>query len=486
MAKRANGEGSVFQVRRGGQVVSWRATLTVGFDKQGNQVRITGEGKTRRAALERREQNLIKHRVKMGEAPLEALKAYRPAREKVLTVSDWFTHWLASLELQESTYLMYESRIRLHINPALGEIPLRLLEGKHVLDFFQKELPKKTKKNSLTPLLGKTALRSIYFLLFAALEDARKQGKLAVNPCEVMKPPKRNVKTYDQRQEQAQLKSWAPEQLAKHLQGHPDEARWLLGLVYGWRQSEILGLTEDCISWGKSKRQAKIYLRQQLARNPDTHDCPVDATTGKWTCGRQANSCPQKIPGIGLYIKKRMKTEAGYRVLPLVEPVYSLLKTHLKRQAKLRKSPDFTPLQSPGMDKLVFTNEKGFPRRHQVDSKEWHALLAQAHIPDTRGHSARAWVASLLVQMGVDEETLKLVGGWTNDSALDFYVHRSNSTTREPLEALGKRVTSRRKAKKAEPELVTPYRTVPYYQHQGSKSPVAAPSRALKTVRTQS
>ncbi len=44
MVKRANGDGSVFEVRRGGQVVSWRATLTVGFDEQGKQVRVTGEG----------------------------------------------------------------------------------------------------------------------------------------------------------------------------------------------------------------------------------------------------------------------------------------------------------------------------------------------------------------------------------------------------------------------------------------------------------
>lgn len=444
MVKRANGDGSVFEVRRGGQVVSWRATLTVGFDEHGKQVRVTGEGKTRRAALERREQNLIKYRVKMGEAPLEALKSYRPAREKVLTVADWYQTWLASLDIEESTYLMYESRLRLHILPALGAVPLRLLEGHHILNFFQKTLPQKTKKDGVTPLLGKTAVRSIYFLLFAALEDARKQGKLSINPCEVMKPPKRNVKDYDQRQEQARLKSWAPERLAQHLQDHPSEARWLIGLVYGCRQSEVLGLTDDCVSWGDRKSQAKLHFKQQLARNPDRHGCPVNTATGKFSCGRQANSCPQKIPGIGLYLKKRMKTEAGYRVLPLVEPVYSLLKAHMKQQAELRKSPAFAPVGNEGMDRLLFTNEKGFPRRHQDDSREWHRLLEEAGVPDVRGHSARAWVASLLTQMGVEEDTLKLVGGWTNDSALDFYVFRGSTITREPLQKVAERIASRR------------------------------------------
>jgi hypothetical protein len=42
-AKRANGDGSVFEVRRGGQAVSWRATPTVGFDAEGKQIRVTGE-----------------------------------------------------------------------------------------------------------------------------------------------------------------------------------------------------------------------------------------------------------------------------------------------------------------------------------------------------------------------------------------------------------------------------------------------------------
>lgn len=445
MVKRPNGEGSVFEVRRGGQVVSWRATMTVGFDAEGKQVRVTGEGKTRRAALDRREQNLIKYRVKMGEAPIEALRSYKPSpREKVLTVTEWLDQWLSSLELEESTYLQYESRIRLHIKPALGDYALRLLEGKDILTFFNTTLAKKTKKDGVTPLLGKTAQRSIYFILFAAFEDARKQGKLLVNPCEVMKPPKRNVKSYDERQATARLKSWAPEVLAAHIMGHEHETRWMIGLIYGWRQSEILGLTDDCFSWGQRKSQSRIFLKQQLARNPDRHGCLITGD-GKWSCGRQANSCPSKIPGVGMYVKKRMKTEASYRVLPLVEPVYTLVKQHIAKQQAFRETDAFKPLPGDGMDRLLFTNSYGFPRRHQTDSREWHQLLKDAGVPDVRGHEARAWMASLLISMGVDQATVKLAGGWNNDSAMEHYVHRASTVTREPLEALSKRVTSRRK-----------------------------------------
>src|SRR5690242_7155784 len=59
-------------------------------------------------------------------ALLRDLQRGLPVPLERLTVADYLTDWLAmkKLDLRPSTYLNYETRVRVHILPAIGHIPL--------------------------------------------------------------------------------------------------------------------------------------------------------------------------------------------------------------------------------------------------------------------------------------------------------------------------------------------------------------------------
>ena len=98
------------------------------------------------------------------------------------TVSQWLREWLFTYALptvKQSTYISYESYVRLHLEPALGTNRLTTLTVELLQRFFNQ------KKQSLSP----KSLRNIYNMLHNCLDQAVTNGYLMRNPLQGVKLP---------------------------------------------------------------------------------------------------------------------------------------------------------------------------------------------------------------------------------------------------------------------------------------------------------
>lgn len=378
----------------------WRATRTLYMETDENgksthrAVQVSGTGFTREDAIARRDENYKKRLVKSGELPLSALRA-RPKELKTTTAEmlwNWHTLKTTTAHTSERVSLSvghkYASHIRLHIEPHIGTIPVRLLTREHIEQLLFITLPAKRKmrngKETEEQLLGATPLRTVQNILNMACREAVSSRQIVENPmtgvAAISKP-----KPVD---ESLEKQTWKPRRLMKNLAGTEDEARWILSFL-GFRQSERLGLTWDRLSnlTPKAGKKFQIEIRQQLDRNPKTGE---------------------------IYIRDETKTNAGKRIIPMEDRVAAVFRAHKKRQDAWKKTEVWAPLK--GMENLVFTTPEGKPIRHQTDNKQWKALLRDNNIPFVRQHGMRHIAVSMMVKGGAPIEVVRAIAGHHSES----------------------------------------------------------------------
>ncbi len=172
MGRRGNGEGTIYKRKDG----KWTAQITVDIDEiTGKVIRKTFYGKQRREVAEK-------------------LTTFLSQKENFLTngkhmkLKEWFPLWLNTYNqnVAFSTYDDYESKIYLHILPALGEI--ELCELKPLM--IQKLYNEKTVSGRVDGReggLSRHSIRYIHVVLRAALEQAKREGYLTINPADAVK-----------------------------------------------------------------------------------------------------------------------------------------------------------------------------------------------------------------------------------------------------------------------------------------------------------
>lgn len=364
-------------------------------------------------------------------------------RELSITVEEWLWTWHGNLnpnKVKSQTRQRYSSRIRLHIVPELGKIPLRLLTSDQVREFIYTTLPAKKRPDG-GRLLEATAIRHVWVVLNSALKSAVINGKLDLNPCTAVDTPPRSEKKDE---DVKQYVSWAAEWVMEKMEGAPREARWILAF-YGLRQSEALGLTDDCITWHKNGT-ATMTVQQVLERQVSEHGCgrPTGATT--YPCGqRMANECPKARGGGGLRIRPSTKSKKSKRTIPVVEPLYSVLKAHMVKQRALRKSDGFAPAKGEKMDKLIFTTPTGKPIRHQDDAEEWRNLWKEGDKNRYRQHLNRHIAVSVLTKQKVPPAIIQSIIGHADYIMTLHYTEVAEEEAIEPLKELGKKISRRTK-----------------------------------------
>lgn len=336
---RRNGEGTLYEFTRtlpSGRVsISWRAKRRVRIG--GRTIRGTGQGPTPEAALDSLERNLLKQRVAFGELSADVLRL--DEGRAVRTVAQCIADWMATkTDLSDGSRSGYEAKIRNYLLPAFGVKPVRLLDGEELKDYFLTTLPNIRKPNG-EPYLKSTARRQVYFILHATLEHAVKHRHLEANPLDVVDAPKRDKRTKKQERALNRAAQWVPQRLLELIEGEEDEARWLFAF-YGMRQSEVLGLTDECIvPRVRVGEPGKVIIQQQLLHRSAKHGCgEYDSRTRRWACGKQADRCPDRIGRGEFYFKDVLKTEDGDREVPLVEPFYTAVMDHIERQQVFRES----------------------------------------------------------------------------------------------------------------------------------------------------
>ncbi|MBO1739795.1 site-specific integrase [Leifsonia sp. TF02-11] len=392
------------------------------MDEQGRAVQVSGTGSTEEEAIKRREENYKKRLVKMGELPISALNT-RPIELKKTTgelLWEWHAYKKAATDpknrVTTQVAAQYANLIRLHIEPALGRIPIRLLQSEDIRNFLFVTLPAKKKVKTYPngervetkePLVGESHKRAIQGVLNMACRYAVEAKYISENPtANIPLPSKPKSKA---KKEQLEKKRWIAQRLAKNLEGNPDECRWMFTFLLGIRQSERLGLTWDCFSnLDKNGATATVEIRQQLMRDPES---------GK------------------LYIKGETKTEAGERLIPLDARLLQVIKAYRKIQREWKKSPNWSP--DKGLENLVFTMPNGKPIRHTTDNKQWHKLLEDNRIPYIRQHAMRHIAISTMIIQGFPIEIVRAIAGHETEAITrTVYTHIDVKSKVEPMRGL--------------------------------------------------
>ena len=288
---------------------------------------------------------------------------------KSQTVEQWFTYWLreiAAKKVRPNTLDGYRRTVNNHIIPAIGKIKLDKVTGAHVRRVHDAVTAKGN--NNTTALLAHRTM-SVSF------KAAVREGRIGRNPATLVDAPRKAATI---------LHALTLEE-AVHVLGHaatrPDGALWATVLLTGARRGEVIGLERDRVT-------DVLDLSWQLIR--------IEKTDVDGVVNAPSDYEYRHITG-GLYWT-RPKSSKGWRIIPLIDPLRSILQNHIEH------SPD-----NPWG--LVFTRN-GRPYGPDLASADWRRMLTDAGIDkDVRLHDGRHTTVDLLYAAGVPEDLItELVG----------------------------------------------------------------------------
>lgn len=192
-------------------------------DNQGIVHKVIGSGSTQHMAIKSRDALLAKKKLSLSMAQLPA---------NMIFAGDYCQYWLDVIKqgkgtLAPKTYVGYKAAIDNWIRPSLGRIKIQHLTRQQIIELF-------------ALAASKGASRSLQVQIRAvikpALDEAVINGYISQSPfmrIPLTRKTKANPKFF--------TKSEVAE-ILKAANNHPNSLRWHLGLIYGPRQGECLGL----------------------------------------------------------------------------------------------------------------------------------------------------------------------------------------------------------------------------------------------------
>lgn len=297
-----------------------------------------------------------------------------------LTVEKWAHDWYETYckpRLKPYTLAGYDAILRNHIYPNLGAIALQDVRGIHI----QKLYKKMTDENK-----SSKTIRNIGGVLHKLFETAKKQGYIAVNPCENADVP--NVV----KKEIHPLVDQEIPSFLKAIETEEYKNAFATCLFCGLREGECLGL-----SWRQVDFENQtILIDQQLQRG--------------------------KRKGETYEIRSFTKNNRPRTIKPPAI-AFEYLKDERKRQAAAKLAIG-EAWSNP--DDLVFTNPVGRYITIMSFYKHFKRIAASIGRPDARVHDLRHSTATIAIAAGADIKSVQgLLGHATASFTLSTYAHVS-------------------------------------------------------------
>lgn len=311
-----------------------------------------------------------------------------------VTVEQWFTYWLREIAVKKvrpNTFDGYERTVLNHVIPAIGKVKLDKVSGATI---------RKVHDAIASKGLSSTTALLAHRVMSTSLKQAVREGRIGRNPCDLIDPPRKAATELEALDLEESLK------LLAHLADKEDGALWATVLLTGARRGEVIGLECDrvirTVDTHPVTREAveswHIDLSWQLIR--------IKKTDVEGVINAPSDYEYRHVDG-GLYLT-RPKSSKGWRIIPLVEPLRSILLRHIATM-------------DPNPWGLVFPRVRHYPsgkpkpvRPYGPDlaSKDWRDLLTSAGIEaDSRLHDGRHTTVDLLYAAGVPEDLIsELVG----------------------------------------------------------------------------
>jgi len=243
MAKRANGEGSVF--KRGNR---WVAQVGSGKNRETKYFETQKDANAwRHTIIEQRRQGLVF------------------AGSKV-SLSKFLDEWLvvAKTSVRPNTYQQYSQVVHQHIIPVLGEIVLRDLRPDHVQSLYTNKLA-----NGVSP----NTTRMIHAVIHRALNHALKLGLTYRNVADSVTRPK------VVRKEMKTLNDYQVRQLIQVAESEQMRLLLWVAVVTGLRQGELLGLKWSDLDW--TSRRIQVQRQVQRRKGDGLVFCEPKSASGR-------------------------------------------------------------------------------------------------------------------------------------------------------------------------------------------------------------
>lgn len=382
MSIRGKGEGAVFKDGRG----LWTVSIELP----------SHDGKRRRKVIRSKDKSVVVKKLGELKSDLENRGDLPSASQ---TVEQWFTYWLDNVAVKRvrpNTFSGYRAVINNHIIPEIGKVRLDKLQPAHIRRVHDRITG--TPKNSHNPekgMLSSSYALNAHRVMSKAFTDAEREGRIGRNPAKLTDSPKKarpnlSALTVDEAIQVISLVVKAFD----NADGYDSEpARWATYLLTGARRGEVLGIEVDRVG-------EVLDLSWQLQRITNIALAPVDYEYREITNG--------------LYWT-RPKSSAGWRIVPLVDPLKTILKTHLERAGGNRFG-------------LLFVNNDGMPIDPDTESGRWPRALVESGITDkkVRLHDLRHTTIDLLYEAGVPEDVIMEIVGQSTRSVTRGYKAKGN------------------------------------------------------------
>jgi integrase len=371
---RGKGEGAIFRVPKDRKqpLKYWQASVELP----------SHDGTRRRVILRKKNKTEL---IELMEEKKKELRARGDLPTKSQTTQQWFTYWLEQIvvkEVRPKTVGGYRSVVNGHIIPTIGSVKLDKVTPAHIRRVHDRIIEKG---------LSSTYALNAHRVMSASFEIALREGRIGRNPAKLTTAPRKAVAALDV------LDLAEGMQVLEHVAKDPlMGARWATALLTGARRGEVLGLERDRVT-------DVLDLSWQLQRLAVTDKIGVPDVPADFEY--------RHLTG-GLYLT-RPKSSAGWRIVPLVEPLKSILNRYL----------DAT---EPNHYGLVFTTN-GNPIDPDQDTANWRRVLKTTGIQkDVRLHDLRHTAVDMLYLAGVPEDLIMEIVGHSTRAVTRGYKARAN------------------------------------------------------------
>jgi integrase len=323
------------------------------------------------------------------------------------TVEQWMRAWLrrAVSEVRPNTVLNYRAVIEKYVIPNIGAVKLDRVSATHLRRVYD---------SMLALGLSSTYTLNAHRIMSSAFADAVREGKIGTNPIVRVAAPRKSVVKLETLDLAEGL------QVLAHAATVPQGVRWATYLLTGARRGEVIGIE-------RSRVGDVLDLSWQLQRINWSHACGQPEIVAGETvhpCREVAASCPERriyVPHDydyrnlheGIYLT-RPKTSTSWRIIPLVEPLRSMLEWHAHEYPNDARTD------------LLF-HKGGLPFDPPKVSIEWRRILLSAGIhKNVRLHDVRHTTVELLFAAGIPEEVIMQIVGHSTVAMTRSYRTRTD------------------------------------------------------------